>query len=281
MIRLLTLLALVAAAAPLASAQSCGSALSTAEASYRTGDFDRTIERLTACLESNSFNADQRRQAYRLIGLSYVGKDRESDARAAVRSLLAVAPDYRPDPALDPPPFVRIVDEERRNRSRSANTIGAPRTGGSFEGAIRLIGRSYSDSDSDSESGGGLDLALGYAVTPKVSVRLRLGGSGGDVLTLGTSSLGARLAFGNGGSLTPFVGAGATFHSAKFDLLNGANTYAGGGGEVEGGIQYSVSRSMAIEAGLGVAVASLSADGRPDSITSTTVVFGLGLAIRP
>src|SRR6056297_557789 len=113
--RCVLLLVLLTFCAIPAAAQNCDAALDDAGEQYRSGYFDEAIELLTDCLEQNAFDADERRRVYRLLGLSYIGKDREQDARAAVRSLLEVAPDYQPDPALDPPPFVALVEEMNRN----------------------------------------------------------------------------------------------------------------------------------------------------------------------
>jgi tetratricopeptide (TPR) repeat protein len=117
------LLALALAPDP-ARAQACASALPRAEADYRAGRFDEAIDRLERCLDANAFQADERRQAYRLIGLSFIGKDREAEAREAVRNLLLAAPDYRPDPNLDPPPFVALVEQERRADPRPEGRAG-------------------------------------------------------------------------------------------------------------------------------------------------------------
>ncbi len=284
MLRALALAAL-ALCAPPALAQSCSRAISQAQSSYQTGDFDSTIGRLTACLDAGRFSTEERRQAYRLIGLSYLGKDREADAREAVARLLEVAPNYEPDPALDPPPFVRMVSEERRHRPATAG--GGPSGSSSrFGAAFRVHGMSYSDSDDDAFTGSGGDLTLGYDVTPSITVYTQLRGSSGDgdegfSVSLGGLSLGGRYHLGRG-RVVPYLGAGVAYQTATFDLTGlGSLDYSGPGGELEGGVLYALSRSLSLTGGVGAAFTSLSSEGREDAISATTVRLGVGLSWRP
>ncbi|PAP76524.1 outer membrane protein [Rubrivirga marina] len=278
-----------------AAAQNCTQALDRAQSSYQSGEFDQTIDRLTTCLEADAFSIEERRAAYRLIGLSYIGKDREADAREAVASLLEVAPNYEPDPALDPPPFVRLVSEMRRGRPAPARTGGAvasTRDGFSVSFGAHALG--YSDDDDDSFSGGGGALTLSYGVSPTLSVHAQLSGSSatGDApydLQLGRAGLGGRYHFGGGrAQLVPFVGAGVEFQTATYsaDATSGATgsvDYTGPAGEVEGGVRYFFSPSLAVDAGLSAAFASLSyeAGGQTDTVAATTVFLGAGLTWQP
>lgn len=296
MTRLLSaaLLAALVLAAPVA-AQNCGRALDRAQSSYQSGEFDETIERLTTCLDANAFSTEERRAAYRLIGLSYIGKDREADARQAVASLLEVAPNYEPDPALDPPPFVRMVSEVRRQRPRVAGgaaPVASTRSGLAVTLGAHALG--YSDDDSDSFGGGGGGLTVSYGLSPTLSVHAQFSGSAGTGdapydLQLGRAGLGGRYHFGGGrAQLVPFVGAGVEFQSASYSFgpssgATGSADYSGPGAEVEGGIRYFFSPSLAVDAGLSAAFASLSAEasGVTDSVSATTVFLGAGLTWQP
>ena len=295
--RLLLTALLAVALAPIGAAQSsCRTALADSEETYRQGEFDRTIDRLTGCLDANAFSPEERRQAYRLVGLSYIGKDREADARAAVRALLEVSPNYQPDPAIDPPPFVRMVAEERRNvRPTTASGAAAARSGGGFLAALRAHGMGYSDADDDAFSGSGGDLTVGYGVTPSIAVTLGLAGSTGSgsgstpsevSLSLGEVSLGGRFSFGgSGAALVPYAGVRLAFQAATYELNTAAGVvsldYAGGGGAIEGGVQYFFTRSLGIDAGLSATFASLTTEGREDAVSASTVRIGIGLAYRP
>ena len=281
MLRLLPALALALLVAVPASAQRCDRALALADADYLAGEFDAAIDRLTACLDAGAFSDAERRRAYRLVGLSYIGKDREAEARAAVAALLEVAPGYEPDPALDPPPFVRMVEDAKRRRPRPAGRAGD--VSGVALGA-RGHGALYSDTDDDTLGGGGLDLALGYSVAPRLAVRALAAGSvvagdafDGRLLELG---VGIRYAVG-GGSAAPYLGALATVQSARYEAGGESVTYSGPGGTVEVGLVYALTPALALDAGLAATVASLGTAGRPDDITATTVRLGVGLAWRP
>lgn len=97
-----------------AQAQQCQAELETADESYSMGRFDQTIELLDQCLEKEGLSETERRLAYRLKGLSYIGKGLQVDAREAVRRLLELVPSYEPDPIQDPPTFVELIDEMRQ-----------------------------------------------------------------------------------------------------------------------------------------------------------------------
>lgn len=287
--RLLLPALLLALAVP-AAAQNCSTALSRADASYQSGDFDATIERLTVCLDGTAFSAEERRQAYRLVGLSYIGKDREADARDAVARLLEVAPNYEADPALDPPPFVRLVAEMRRSRpDLRPTTYRVASTAPGFGGTVRAHGMGYSDSDSDTFSGGGGDLTLGYGLSPTLTLYAQLSGSAGTGdaaydLALGSLGLGGRYHVGGGRArVVPFVGAAAQFQTATFSASGISLDYTGPAGEVEGGLLYFLSPSLAVSGGVSAAFASLSAEaaGETDTISATTVRLGVGLTWQP
>ncbi|GAB5537042.1 MAG: hypothetical protein Rubg2KO_32910 [Rubricoccaceae bacterium] len=297
MLRPLLLLACLAIAAPVA-AQNCTNALQRAETSYQSGEFDNTIDRLTTCLDANRFtSAEDRRNAYRLIGLSYIGKDREADARAAVASLLDVAPNYEADPAIDPPPFVRMVSEMRRRRPGSTLPgTGVASTRQGFNASFRAHGMSYSDDDvqESSFSGAGGDLTLGYNFTPSISAYANLAGSTGSGetldLSLGSFGLGGRFHI-NGGNakLVPFVGAGVASQAASFSASSGStsvsNDFSGVGGSVEGGLLYFFSPTLALDTGITAAFGTISNDpglgGNQVDLSATIVRVAVGLSWRP
>ncbi|MDX1547567.1 MAG: FlgD immunoglobulin-like domain containing protein [Rhodothermales bacterium] len=96
----------------------CENELADAEQAYTFGRFDEAIRLLHRCLDARTATEKERRMAYRLIGLSYLGKDVLSEARESVRRLLELVPDYTPDPDQDPPPFVEMVQDVRREMRR-------------------------------------------------------------------------------------------------------------------------------------------------------------------
>ncbi|MEP0545976.1 MAG: outer membrane beta-barrel protein [Rhodothermales bacterium] len=297
--RLALVLALFVSLALPAAAQRCDTALAEADEQYRAGYFDDVIERLSDCLDANAFSSEERRRAYRLLGLSYIGKDRELDAREAVRSLLEVAPDYQPDPALDPPPFVQLVEEMNRPRptpsapaASPASTVRPVSTTSGFMGSLSALGTGYSDSDDDSANGAGGYLTLGYGFTPAIAVVFQLGGASfsdfseiGEA-TLGNVGVGGRYHFGGGQrKLVPFVGAGASFQSLSLDfdasLGGGSDEYSGAGGSLEGGLLYFLSPAFALDGGVQALFSSLTSDESDRSISTTVVHFGVGVSWSP
>ena len=298
--RFALLLAFFAASALPAAAQRCDTALADADEQYRAGYFDQVIERLSDCLDQSAFSSEERRRAYRLLGLSYIGKDREQDARAAVRSLLEVAPDYQPDPALDPPPFVQLVEEMNRSDQPMPATPATPSSAArpvsstqGFMGALNAIGTGYADSDDDSASGTGLGITLGYGITPAIAVYVQLNGTAfsdfGDGLgegSIGSVGLGGRYHIDGGQrKLVPFIGGGASFQSLSLDfdpsLGGGSDAYSGAGGTVEGGLLYFLSPAFALDGGVQALFSSLTSDQTDRTITTTVIHIGFGVSWSP
>lgn len=108
---------------PVVSAQdtSCQEELSQANALYTTGRFDEAIVRVDSCLAKEGVSNGERRTAYRLKGLCFIGKGVEIDAKDSVKRLLELIPDYQPDPVQDPPDFVAMVDELKEEISNAVD----------------------------------------------------------------------------------------------------------------------------------------------------------------
>jgi hypothetical protein len=85
--------------------------LMQAEEKYTEGRFDETIALITVCLDNPTITPEQKQQAYRLMGLTYIAKDYLTEAKNAIESLLQLVPNYKPDPIYDPPPFINLVEE--------------------------------------------------------------------------------------------------------------------------------------------------------------------------
>ncbi len=109
-----------------AQATSCSEQLNLAEQAYLQGKFDDTISFADQCLNNQAITRPERQLAFRLKGLSYIGKGLETDARDSVRKLLEFAPSYAVDPVQDPPTFVQLIEEMRleiaQNQEAAANT---------------------------------------------------------------------------------------------------------------------------------------------------------------
>lgn len=146
-----------------AMAQDCASELADADQAYTFGRFDEAITLLDRCLDRDDATSQERQQAHRLLALNYIGKDDPGSARENVEALLRLNPDYQPDPEQDPPPFVEMVEEARREVARPPQREETPEVedegGGGGVSKILLIG-------------GGVALAAVAAVL--------LAGGGGD-----------------------------------------------------------------------------------------------------
>ncbi len=125
-ITILTLALLACASSAYAQERSCQELLVEANQLYTRGAFDETIVLLDQCIALPSVTEQQRRTAYRLKGLCFIGKGLEVDARESVRRLLTLVPDYEPDPAMDPPSFVTLIQEVRQELNQELTTPDPP-----------------------------------------------------------------------------------------------------------------------------------------------------------
>ena len=100
------------------SQNECEEELKTAQKKMETGKFDEAIDLITQCLNKDGISNETKKQAYRLLGLTYIAKDYLGEARNAVGKLLDIVPNYQPDPDQDPPSFVDIVEEQIAERSQ-------------------------------------------------------------------------------------------------------------------------------------------------------------------
>ncbi|TFG99004.1 MAG: hypothetical protein E4H13_09305 [Calditrichales bacterium] len=82
-----------------------------ADQKYTEGRFDETIALLTVVVESAKVTSEQKQQAYRLMGLTYIAKDYLTEAKKSIENLLKLVPNYKPDPIYDPPPFINLVEQ--------------------------------------------------------------------------------------------------------------------------------------------------------------------------
>lgn len=92
----------------------CVSLLSRAEAAYRSGRFEDALDEIDRCLLSRNAEEWERAQAFHLQALVYLARGDRDLARASTAKMLNLAPEFRPDPLLDPPPFVELVREIQR-----------------------------------------------------------------------------------------------------------------------------------------------------------------------
>ena len=99
----------VVATAPGAAQEECGDVLNSAGKSYELGRFNEAIGQLTGCMWTLS--GPERARAWRLLALSYLFTDRPEEADNAVLQMLELDPHYVPNPTVDPPELLQLLDE--------------------------------------------------------------------------------------------------------------------------------------------------------------------------
>lgn len=97
----------------------CTEQLNQAEAEYSLGHWDEAIKLIEQCLKKPDVSENERGKAYRLLGLVYIAIQLEKEANDAVKNLLIMVPNYKIDPAKDPPSLQKIID----NTAQTLNPI--------------------------------------------------------------------------------------------------------------------------------------------------------------
>lgn len=110
----------------------CETGLARAEDMYNNGRFDDALNLLRGCLRQGAFPEDkQQTDVYLLIGRANYAKDLVTEAKEALRHLLAIVPNYQPDRATLPPSFVQLLEDVREEMAeRAPPTVEQPRKKG-------------------------------------------------------------------------------------------------------------------------------------------------------
>jgi len=104
----------------------CDKELAEAEQKYNSGQFDEAIQLISGCLEKPTITENEKKQAYRLLGLTYIAQDYLKEAKAAVRRLLDLIPNYKADTVQDPPTFANLVEEVRNEMASESEPVQTP-----------------------------------------------------------------------------------------------------------------------------------------------------------
>lgn len=97
----------------------CSEQLSKAETEYSGGHWEEAIKLIEQCLKKPHLSETERGKAYRLLGLVYISIQLIKEANDAVKNLLIMVPNYKVDPAKDPPLLQKIID----NTAQTLNPI--------------------------------------------------------------------------------------------------------------------------------------------------------------
>ncbi len=100
----------------------CEKELEEAENKYTTGHFDEALDLIRNCMKNEDISKAVEEGGLRLIGLIYIAKEHEEEAKKAVKKLLERVPDYQPDLINDPPPFVKLVEQMRSETVKNSTS---------------------------------------------------------------------------------------------------------------------------------------------------------------
>ncbi|HEX9652801.1 MAG TPA: hypothetical protein VGA99_03745 [bacterium] len=89
----------------------CGDILKEAEGKYQEGLLDETISLVNRCLDQKGLSLEESEDAYKLLGKAYHAKGLLSQSKDNLRKLLELIPNWRPNPDLETPSFVRLAEE--------------------------------------------------------------------------------------------------------------------------------------------------------------------------
>ena len=293
-----------------AQAQACSEALEQADDLYVRAAFDEAITLLTDCLENNQLSGEDRAKAYRLVGLSYIGKGQMEEASLAAQELMAIQPDYEPDPVNDPPSWQRLVDEAEPAETTSPDAAPAdpartappsqqdpiipstPPTASNLGGLFiqfHLNSSAIIDEDEDTFSGGGGGFKLGFPLTPAF---IAFGGLSvapvqpeEELLVdanfrLTTLDLGAQFNIGaSRRSFVPYFIAAYTRQSLSVDI-DGVDTATGNAFTAGVGAMYFFTPPLSIGLGLDLTFGGLKSDDLGEGST-TAARISLGLSWFP
>jgi len=91
--------------------EKCVALLKEAEEKYTDGQLDETIALVNRCLDQDGLRLEESEQAYKLLGKTYHAKGLLAQSKENLHKLLELIPNWRPDPNLETPSFLRLVDE--------------------------------------------------------------------------------------------------------------------------------------------------------------------------
>jgi hypothetical protein len=98
---------------PIAQAQDkCTIELAEAERKFQEeGRFDEAIDLLLGCLSKGGLTIADSARAYHLLAKVYYAKQLLKESHETLEKLLHLVPDWKPNPAIDTPPFQKLADE--------------------------------------------------------------------------------------------------------------------------------------------------------------------------
>ncbi len=126
--------------------------LDEAEQKYNIGSFDDAINVLGQIIGNTDLTQQEKQRTYRLLGLTYIAKELEEEAKNAVKILLEIVPDYQTDPEQDPPGFIKLVEESRLTPEKEGDSSWILIAGGAVLAGVVAAVLIFAGGDDEAEA---------------------------------------------------------------------------------------------------------------------------------
>lgn len=103
----------------------CATELAEAEQKFYDASFDEAIAMADRCLRQSDLPLAAQLRAYRLLAMAYQATGDINRATQAIRTLLQLASNYQADSVQDPPHYVELVEQVRREQPSAAQELPA------------------------------------------------------------------------------------------------------------------------------------------------------------
>jgi hypothetical protein len=97
--------------------ETCSELLQQAEQNYYEGNFDVSIALVRDCLKGGNHTPEELIWAYKILAQTYLAKNNPDAANQIVGKILELNPDYAPTIAEDPPQYVELVNNLKKQQS--------------------------------------------------------------------------------------------------------------------------------------------------------------------
>lgn len=118
----------------------CDAKLKDASAKFDNGDFDGSIALINECLSKGDLPQKEKSRAYELLAMNYTSKSYLEQADNAIKKLLDLVPNYKPNPDQYSPAFVARVEKVKSEMGGKKEEAPPAEQGGGFDTKILLIG---------------------------------------------------------------------------------------------------------------------------------------------
>jgi len=93
----------------------CTENLKMAEQNYYEGNFDVSIDLVRSCLTTGNLAQSELLLAYKILAQAYLAKNNPETAGKIIKKILEINPNYSPTIEQEPPPFVELVNQIKKD----------------------------------------------------------------------------------------------------------------------------------------------------------------------